>query len=295
MAESLNCKFEMDKSISIVAGNNNLPKIILSHESNSCAEVYLHGGHVTRWSVPGKGELFFLSRESLFAMGKPIRGGIPICFPQFGSHGTLPAHGFARISDWEVVRRETLGNNVIVVELQLSETPETLAIWPHNFILRLKILLDVRTLTLALEVVNTGKEPFDFQAALHTYFSVADIKKTAITGLRGVTYKDALQDLAEAVEFAPEIRFGGETDRVYINAPDRLQISDGGNGRIITIEKSNMPDVVVWNPWVEKSRRLADFGDDEYLRMVCVETGRIADPVTLEPGGRWQGETMFSC
>lgn len=295
MIESLNQQFCIDKSISIVAGNNNLPKIILSHQSGSTAEVYLHGGHVTGWSVPGVGDVLFLSRESLFVQGKPIRGGIPICFPQFGGRGSLPAHGFARTSEWSLIHSELSDNGIVSVELQLNDTPETLAIWQHSFILKLRVLLDSRALSIELEVMNKDKQSFDFQVALHTYFSVKDIKKTAVIGLQGVTYMDALQDLAESVEFAPEIRFGRETDRVYVNTPDKLKVDDGGNARVITIEKYNVPDVVVWNPWVEKSQRMADFGNDEYLRMVCVETGRIADPVVLGHNERWEGRTVYTC
>ena len=43
-----------------------------------------------------------------------------------------------------------------------------------------------------------------------------------------------------------------------------MQIVDKAGGKIIDIQKSNFPDAVVWNPWVEKAKGMADFGDDEY-------------------------------
>ena len=33
--------------------------------------------------------------------------------------------------------------------------------------------------------------------------------------------------------------------------------------------------VVVWNPWERKSKSLSDFGDEEFLAMICVELGKL--------------------
>jgi len=56
-----------------------------------------------------------------------------------------------------------------------------------------------------------------------------------------------------------------------------------------------MNAIVVWNPWIEKSKRLDDFGDDEYRHMVCVETGHMRAPAVLAPGAQWFGRTTFMC
>ncbi|TAN35219.1 hypothetical protein EPN27_04225 [Patescibacteria group bacterium] len=90
-----------------------------------------------------------------------------------------------------------------------------------------------------------------------------------------------------------KIGFDRETDRVYPCAPDTVVLEDESSGRKITIIKKRMNDVVVWNPWVEKSSRLDDFGDDEYKRMVCVETGNLHAPVKLVSGGTYTGSTEF--
>lgn len=47
--------------------------------------------------------------------------------------------------------------------------------------------------------------------------------------------------------------------------------------------------VVVWNPGDKKAKALADFGDDEYKHMLCVETAAIEKPITLKPGEEWRG------
>ena len=49
-------------------------------------------------------------------------------------------------------------------------------------------------------------------------------------------------------------------------------------------------DVVVWNPWVDKSKRMEDFGDSEFESMVCVEPGRVSKPFSLPPGGAYELE-----
>ena len=294
MTELLQDEFGIMGALEVVQGVNGLPKVALAHRSGSRAEVYLHGAHVTSWTSARGEELFSLSRESRFEAGAPIRGGIPVCFPQFGA-GALPQHGFARTSDWQLIRTELLDNGVVAAELQLTETAETLEIWPHRFALGLRVLLDENALAVAVQVLNTGEMPFAFQTALHTYFRIADIHRAAVYGLGGVTYVDALRDRIRYVETRPAIRFDEETDRIYVNAPDSLRLEDEGCGRIISIEKRHMPDVVIWNPWIDKSRRMPDFGDDEYLTMVCIETGRIEVPAELSPGARWEADTTFSC
>ncbi len=294
MIDTLNHQFGIPGAVTVSEGNGGLPKVVLTHASGSSCEVYLHGVHISSWKTPSGDELFFLSRESWWQNDKPIRGGIPVVFPQFGGRGPLPAHGFARTSEWQLLCSGVLDNGIVNCDLQITETAETLAIWPHRFALGLRVMLDAHALTVGAQVINTGEQPFDFQIALHTYFQVADITKTAVAGLQRTTYIDTLQENARIVESRPEIRFAAETDSVYPNAPDALRIEDGGNGRTVAIDKVDMPDVVVWNPWIAKSQRMPDFGDDEYLRMVCVETGAIETKPVLAPGEKWEGDTTFT-
>ena len=56
---------------------------------------------------------------------------------------------------------------------------------------------------------------------------------------------------------------------------------------MIRIAKSGSNSTVVWNPWIDKSIRMPDFGDEEYLQMVCVESGNVGtNKITLPAGGR---------
>lgn len=294
MIDTLNNQFGIPNAVTVTQGNGGLPKAVLTHASGSSCEIYLHGAHLTSWKNNRGEELFFLSQESWWVNDKPIRGGIPVVFPQFGGGGPLPPHGLARTSEWQLVCSGLLDDGIVNVDLQMRESHETLALWPHRFALGLRILLDENALTVGARITNTGEQPFDFQMAFHTYFRVGDISRTAVGGLKGVTFIDSLRENVRETEDRDVIRFDQETDRVYIDAPDSLRVEDGGNGRTIAIDKVDMPDAVVWNPWIAKSQRMPDFGDDEYLRMVCVETGTIETKPSLSAGEKWEGETKFT-
>lgn len=292
MIELLQSEFGIPQAVSVGYGVNQMPKLVMLHQSGSSAEVYLHGAHITSWKDRRGDEMLFLSRESDFVPGCAIRGGIPVVFPQFGD-GPLPKHGFARNMDWRLAGTRVGEDDAVSVDLRLADFEETRAIWNHSFGLGLTVTLAADTLAVGMYVANTGDAPFQFQAVLHTYFRTADIHGTKVLGLDGVKYLDALRGGVRETETRPAIGFAGETDRIYLNAPDTVGIRDEACGRSINIRKRGMPDVVVWNPWIEKSIRLPDFGDDEYLRMVCVETGVIASPVSLAPGEMWEAETIL--
>jgi D-hexose-6-phosphate mutarotase len=137
---------------------------------------------------------------------------------------------------------------------------------------------------MALFVRNTGELDYGFETCLHTYFQVSAIRDISITGLQNAACYDKLTDV-RTLETAPTIHIGGEVDRVYFDTTATVEIVDPGLKRTIRVEKSGSNSTVVWNPWIGKSQRMADFGDDEYLQMVCVESGNIAEnQVTLSPG-----------
>ncbi|MHB0935611.1 MAG: D-hexose-6-phosphate mutarotase [Armatimonadota bacterium] len=293
MIEELQSQFGVQGAVNFSTGNNGLPTVQLTHRSGAGAEVYLHGAHITSWTNSQGDELFFVSRESFFAPDKPIRGGIPVIFPQFGG-GPLPQHGLARISDWTPAQTGVGEDGTVSLVLSLTDAPATQALWPYAFALELGVQLREDNLTVTYRARNTGREAFDYYAVLHTYFRMADIHTASLYGLEGITFIDSLRDDIREVEARPVIRFAEETDRIYVDAPNTLCLKDEASNRTFTIEKRNMPDVVVWNPWIAKAQRMPDFGDDEYQWMVCVETGNMAGPRTLSAGDEWYGETTFS-
>ena len=294
MTEQLNTEFAIPGAVVIESGNGGLDKIVLSHPSGSSTEIYLLGAHVASWRNKQGEEQLFLSKESGWAPGVAIRGGIPVCWPQFGGAGALPNHGIARINPWTLVATEILPEGDVAVTLRLTESEATLKLWPHRFEFRLRIRLSATSLGLALQVSNTDEPPFDFQIALHAYFGISDIHKVAVRGLQGVTMLDVLRGKLRETDALAAIRVDSEINRIYLDAPDLTSIRDEGANRSVIIAKDNMQDMVVWNPWKDNAIGMADFGDEEYLRMICVETGNITSPVHLRGGQVWQGETVLS-
>src|SRR5215207_322230 len=106
------------------------------------ALVYLHGAHVAEFRTPEHGELLWVSQHAVYAPGKAIRGGVPICFPWFGARSELPAHGFARTRPFRFEGSERQADGV-VAELSLGDDAETRAQFPHAFAARLRISVGV--------------------------------------------------------------------------------------------------------------------------------------------------------
>ena len=141
-----------------------------------------------------------------------------------------------------------------------------------------------------LNVRNQGKESFEFQMLLHSYFSVPDISKTAITGLGSVTYIDKMLNATEQQQTDPRIKITGEVDRVYKSIKqDTTSIVVDGKPHLDVV-RDNLEDSVVWNPWIEKAKGMGDFEPkDGYKNMVCVEVGAVDGWQKLEPGETFEG------
>jgi len=250
------------------------------------AQVFLQGAQVTEWTPSHAAEsVLWLSPRSVFAPGKAIRGGVPICLPWFGAHPTdpaAPAHGFARLVEWSLVEAiDTDGIVTLVFRLQQATPGPD---WPHPFRATYRIAIG-STLMLALDVENIGTAAFTFQEALHSYFAVTDVERITITGLEGSDYLDKVDDFARKSQRNDPITFNGETDRVYLDTAATCRIADPSNRRVITVEKSGSMSTVVWNPGRERGMALTDVGDPGWRGMVCVETANVRDSaVRLEAG-----------
>ena len=267
---------EIPGHVTLFTGTGGLPALRIETTS-STAEIYLHGAHVTRFQKTGEAPLLFLSDASEYEHGKPIRGGVPLIFPWFGPRDDLPAHGFARLADWDLVSTQLQPDGSVTLHLQL----------PPDDQFQVDFAVTVgASLTMALTVTNTGASDFSFENCQHTYFQIGDIHQITLTGLHGVRCIDKILG-TDAPEAAETIRITGETDRIYQNSAHTVDIHDPVLGRIIHVRKSGSLSTVVWNPWIEKSILMRDFGDNEYLHMVCVESGNIGDhTLTLAPTDR---------
>jgi glucose-6-phosphate 1-epimerase len=259
------------------------------------ALLYLHGGHVAAFRSARLGELLWTSAYAVYASGKAIRGGVPICFPWFGAHGErsdLPAHGFARTRAFRFEGSELDGDRV-VARLSLESCAETRAAYPHDFVARLRVVVGAE-LEVGLEVENRGSEPLGYELALHTYLGVSDVRQISLRGLQGALYDDKVSGARGVVEPQEPLRLVGETDRVY-QSTARVTVEDTGLGRRIHVDKRSSSTTVIWNPWIDKAKRMADFGDDEWPSMLCVEAANTGPHrVSLAPGERHLMSTTIS-
>ena len=272
------CKQFKVPGLHFEAGQGGLTKAVIATPVAS-GELYLQGAHVTSWQPAGHAPVLWMSRSSLFQPGKPIRGGVPICFPWFGPHASdpsAPAHGFARTALWEVTEARTTADGVISLSLQTRI---------DSFSVRFTVEFGpVLQMTLTTEPGPGSSTGLRFEDALHTYLSVSDVRNVSITGLEQVRYIDKVDGAAEKPATGAAIEFTGETDRVYFTTDSECHLHDPGRNRTIAISKSGSQSTVVWNPWIAKSARMLDFGDHEWPEMVCIETANVGvNAVELAP------------
>jgi len=264
------------------------------------AHIYLHGAHVAQFAPAGESPVLFMSAQSWFRPGKPIRGGVPVIFPWFGPRqgdASAPAHGFARTRSWAAESISQQPDGAVTVTLRLEPDEETRALWgePNDWVLRHRITVGA-ALTMELEIENRGGMPFRCEEALHTYFAVSDVQNVAVHGLKNTEYYDKADGMQRKRQGNDAIRFTAETDRTYVNTAAACVIDDPGLRRRIVIEKAASDSTIVWNPWIAKAKAMQDFGDDEWPRMVCVETGNVADnALEIGPGARHVTKTTVRC
>ncbi len=219
-------------------------------------------------------------------MGKAIRGGIPVCWPWFGENPespALPAHGFVRTRMWEWESCQESEDGVVVVAV-IRDGPETRAIWPHAFELRMEWRIG-RQLEVILTATNRGDQPVLVGGALHTYLACGDVGSVTVEGLDGVDYLDTVGGRMERRQKGAVI-FGGEVDRIY-HGVRRVEMVDPMWRRRMVVETAGAGEVVVWNPWTEKAARLGDLSESGYRDFICLEAARSGvSRILVNPGAR---------
>lgn len=281
-----NDEFGIPGVLSICAGNGNLPLIsIENHLAN--AAISIHGGQVLSFCpLANSDNLLFVSAQAHFHPDKAIKGGIPVCWPWFGpdpQQRGRPDHGFVRSRAWRLLATEARVDGSTGVLLGLRDDDSSQALWPHPFSLEIEIIVG-ETLDLVLTTRNNGNSPIEITQALHAYFKVGDVRQAQVLGLAGHEYIDKVAEGARATQSGP-INVDGPVNRIYLDTTDTLIIDDPSLGRSIHVEREGSRSAVVWNPWIEQSRAMDDFADDEYLRMICVETTNAADDSLSIPAG----------
>lgn len=251
------------------------------------ASISLQGGHLLSWQPLAVAEpVLWMSKDAQFAAGKSIRGGIPVCWPWFGAHGSessFPAHGFARTQAWQVKSARSLDDGSTEISLSLPSNAALGSMWPLQA--QLEMLVNVgSSLKIALITRNLGASDITISEALHTYFQVSDVAQVQIEGLDGFHFHDKAAGWVEGDQTGA-VAFAAEVDRVYVNAPNRCSIVDPAWQRRIHINKIGSQSTVVWNPWAARAAQMGDLGKDGWQSFVCVESGNaLENAVTVAPG-----------
>jgi glucose-6-phosphate 1-epimerase len=270
--DQLNQRFAIPNVATFTRGQGGLTFLDIN-TAGATGQIYLHGAHVTRYERRDEPPILWMSGQSWYEPGKPIRGGVPVIFPWFGQHASrtdLPNHGFVRLREWSV---ESLTQDAagVSVTLATGSDEQTRAAWPHDFALRFRVTVGP-ALIIALQTRNTGREPFTYEDALHTYFTVGDIRRVTVRGLEHTKYTSKVENVTNRDQAGSPIAFTGETDRIYHDTEATCVIEDPSMSRQITVAKRGSRATVVWNPWTAKAKAMPDFGDDEWPGMLCVET-----------------------
>jgi glucose-6-phosphate 1-epimerase len=263
-------------SAGLMTNDEGLEYVRLTNEAGDTSDVYLYGGCVTSY-VKGGQEYVAVRPDAKMDGSKPISGGLSHCWPQFGP-GAIQQHGFARNVNWTV---KSMTDTTI--ELEMAPSDYTKEMWDKEFLCTFSVNLEDDKLSTKMNVENKGEESFDFQAALHSYFTVSAIENLSIAGsFAGKEFLNKMVGEGEMqTEDREEITISEEYDRVYKGVNDPV-LKDSGSGKTLTVQNTaGWEDTVLWNP----------FGNEGmgYNNFVCVESVKF-DPVTLGAGETWTGD-----
>ncbi|WP_223460499.1 D-hexose-6-phosphate mutarotase [Pseudomonas sp. A-R-26] len=254
------------------------------------------GAHILSYQLAGQPPLIWLNDEAVFKTGKSIRAGVPVCWPWFGNFARNPqsvqamrvsneapsAHGLVRAMDWELGGIKAEGES-LKVEFLLPYPEGGFPGWPHQVDLTLNIHLDEQ-LHIQLTSHNRGAETVSISQALHSYFAVSDVRDVHVEGLNDLSYIETLEDW-KTKQQSGDLRFSGETDRIYLDVPPQLNIVDPAWERRIVLTSTGSRTAVIWNPWIDRAAAFSDMADDGWQRMLCIETANVmSDVVNLKPG-----------
>lgn len=270
---------------------NGIDAFRLTAAGGATAVVSLLGGQVLSWRTADGREQLYLSERACYDGTASIRGGIPVCFPQFSGLGPLPKHGLLRTRMWLPAERNCRGDYAVMT-FAVEDDAASRALWPHAFRAEVSVAVEGNRLDVELSVENTGSEAFGFTGALHTYLRVAEVERIALQGLHGLEFRDAANGNVVRRDGWPELAVDGEVDRVYHDVGGALLLQDGS--RRLGIHAAGFPDVVVWNPWESRCASLPDMAPGDFRRMLCIEAAVARRPARLAAGQVWSGRQSLA-
>jgi glucose-6-phosphate 1-epimerase len=282
----LDSQLAINNEVSFQQAQGDLTMIDIDNQYATAA-ISLYGGQVLSYIPKNQTkDVLFSSDKAKHDVGKAIRGGIPICWPWFGDDTSVfgrPAHGFARNLPWKKLNTIHNKDGSTSVKLRLSNTEETLAIWPHEFELIVDITIGEQ-LTVALTTKNNDTRDIVISQALHSYFNVGDISQVSVSGLDEINYLDKLESYLLQQQKG-DVVIEQEVDRIYQNTPQEVTLVDKSLNRTISVSSQASNSIVVWNPWQENCAKFSDLSADDYQHFLCIENANVFDDsVTIAAG-----------
>jgi len=260
-------------------------EIIEIDNQHAKAQLTTYGATLLSFIPNNQQDLLWVSESAVYDGSKPVRGGIPICWPWFGKakQSGLPAHGFVRNLVWTVEKASQLDTGETRILLGCSSSEETLAIWPYEF--KLELCVEVgQDLTLNLTSKNLSNQTMPITEALHTYFNVSDPNGLPIDGLQQSRHFNTLLENPSEQTPVEKLILQPSHDSVYLNQTGKVVIDDSAKNRKIMINKRNSKSTIVWNPGPEIVKGFADINDQAWLDFACVESGNVwDDSIELKP------------
>lgn len=231
------------------------------------AKISLKGAQILSFIPRGKSDIFWCCDEEFWSDAKPIRGGVPICWPWFGTKNGV-SHGFARDLVW-TLNSQVEDENGIRLEFVLNECEFSKALWDADFEAEITFVLsDI------CEIWFETNSKEATQLALHSYFRVDDVQDIEIYGL-GNTYIDKLQNSTICKIKNSKITLTKANDSIYTYPEKITKIINTKTSQILEIAHFGHSDVVLWNPWEEGEKNLKELAAGDFKNFVCVETACV--------------------
>lgn len=216
---------------------------------------------------------------------RAARGGVPVLFPQFADRGPLKKHGWARDVEWELTD-EHIGDDIHSVNLRLETNAETCPDWHYNARLDINVCASSDSLSLSLEVRNTGTNSFDWSGGLHPYWAVDDLLTCKVKGVKGTSTLDRFNP-NKIIEEADLLRFNHGPYECLFESAAALELDTGNH--IVELSFIDFDGWMIWNPGASESRKLQDLPPDHWKRFICIEPLALNKSTRLRPGDSFKG------
>ena len=219
------------------------------------------GGLISGWRCNGH-EVVYLDLQRFLDPDQSVRGGLPVLFPMTGGlpNNELPLpqgifklaqHGFARQVPWELAALPD-GRGV---QLILSETAETLQVYPFRFQLTMDVRLAPGALEISATVENRDQAVMPFSFGLHPYFNLSSLETVRFEGLPAQCLNHLTMEKAATADQMEQLATGID---LLVEPTGSVRLVDDTAGTTLELELTTPLDLVVL--WTEPPRA-----------MVCME------------------------